>query len=142
MCIRAARIEELPSVLNVIDGAVLQVEIETLKRAIRDDDVLVAVVGESDNERVLGALVLDGIEITALAVRLRRRGQGIGTALVEAAFERHGELSAECDEGVVAFWQSVGFDVGTAEGFEGGTADESTIGTADGSERYRGRRER
>ena len=42
--------------------------------------------------------VLDGEEILAVAVRRRRRGQGIGSALVEAAGDRREELVAEFDD--------------------------------------------
>lgn len=111
MRVRTATVSDLPDVLNVLDGAALSVDVDSLKRAIDDGDVLVAVTEDSEIERVLGALVLDGNEITAIAVRLRRRDQGIGTALVEAAFERHDELVAEFDETVIDFWRSVGFDV-------------------------------
>lgn len=123
MHVRTATPEDVPSVLNITDGALLQVEISSLKSAIESHAVLVAVTGEEDEERLLGALVLDGSEITALAVRRRRRGQGIGTTLVEAAAERRDELVAEFDERVEAFWQSAGFDVTTLQG----------------SNRYRGR---
>jgi GNAT superfamily N-acetyltransferase len=42
--------------------------------------------------------VLDGEEILAVAVRRRRRGQGIGSALVEAALEDRDELVAGFDD--------------------------------------------
>jgi len=42
--------------------------------------------------------VLDGEEILAVAVRRRRRDQGIGSALVEAAGDRREELVAEFDD--------------------------------------------
>lgn len=73
---------------------------------------LVAVEGE----RVLGALALVGQELEAVAVRPGRRGQGIGTALVEAAAERRPRLVAEFDSRVYAFYESLGFDVDPAEG--------------------------
>jgi len=108
MHVRTATIDDLPAVLNVLDSAVLQVGIEDLKRAIDTEGVLVAI---SEEGTVLGALVLDGAEITAIAVRRRRRGQGIGTALVEAAARQRDELVAEFDRRVAEFWRSVGFDI-------------------------------
>lgn len=120
--IRTATVQDLPDVLNVLDGAALQADVEELKRAIDEGDVLVAVAG-SETERILGTLVLDGNEITSIAVRRRRRTQGIGTALVEAATERREQLLAEFDHRVLDFWESVGF----------------TATPLEGSDRFRGR---
>jgi GNAT superfamily N-acetyltransferase len=108
MHVRTATAEDLPAVLTVLDSALLQADIERVRRAIEREAVLVAV---SPAGTVLGALVLDGTEITAVAVRRRRRGQGIGSALVEAAARRRDRLCAEFDGRVVPFWRSAGFDV-------------------------------
>jgi GNAT superfamily N-acetyltransferase len=109
--VREATVEDLPDVLNVVDGAALQVAVDPLKRAIDDDEVLVATA----EARVLGALVLDGERIEAVAVRRARRGQGIGTALVEAAAARRERLVAEFDPGVRPFWDALGFAVEPAD---------------------------
>ena len=103
--IRPATTDERAAVRNVIDGAALAVG--DLSDALAAGSVLVAVA----EGRMLGALVLDGHEITAIAVRRRRRGQGIGTALVEDALARRSELVAECDAGVAEFWRAVGFEM-------------------------------
>lgn len=110
--IREARVPELPDVLNVVDGAMLETDTGRLRGAIDRSAVLVAV---ADGERVLGALVLDGEEITAVAVRQRRRGQGIGTALVEAAANRRDRLVAEFDPRVRPFWEGLGFEIRPAD---------------------------
>lgn len=104
---RPARADELAAVRNVLDGALLQVDGGTLTDAIDDGQVLVAV---GANEAILGALALDGEEIIAVAVR-RRRDQGIGTALVDAARDRRSRLVAEFDDRVRPFWESLGFTV-------------------------------
>lgn len=104
---RTATAEDLPAVLTVLDSALLQTDAGDLRAATEKGAVLVTV---SPADTVLGALVLDGAEITALAVRRRRRDQGVATALVEAAARRHGSLSAEFDRRVLPFWRSVGFD--------------------------------
>ncbi|WP_302082775.1 GNAT family N-acetyltransferase [Salinibaculum rarum] len=109
--VRAATVSELPDVLNVVDGAVLAVDTGRLRSAIDRGDVLVAVAGTAETDRILGALVLDGEEITAVAVRKRRQGQGIGTMLVEAAADRRERLVAEFDSRVRPFWESLGFDI-------------------------------
>jgi GNAT superfamily N-acetyltransferase len=116
--IREATAGELPAVLNVLDGALLDVAVPGVERAIDGGDALVAVAGggPAESERILGVLVLDGREIVAVAVRRRRRGQGIGTRLVEAASQRRDGLSAEFDERVRPFWEALGFEVQRVEG--------------------------
>jgi GNAT superfamily N-acetyltransferase len=116
--VRAATVEELPDVLNVLDGGALAVDSGRLRSAIDREDVLVAVAGASDAERVLGALALSGGEITAVAVRPGRRGQGIGTQLVEAAADRRKRLVAAFDAGVRPFWTALGFEVRSLDGLE------------------------
>jgi GNAT superfamily N-acetyltransferase len=107
MRVRDATVEDLPAVMNVLDGAVLAVDVETVRASIGRDEALVAVT----DEQVLGALVLDGSHIEAVAVRRRRRGQGIGTALIEAAADRRERLTAEFDVAVRPFYESLGFAV-------------------------------
>lgn len=72
-----------------------------------DPEWLVAV----EDDRVLGAVALDGTAIEAVAVRPNRRGRGIGTALIEAAAERRDALVAAFDGQVLPFYQALGFDV-------------------------------
>jgi N-acetylglutamate synthase-like GNAT family acetyltransferase len=105
--VRPATADDLPAVLTVLDSAALRVEFEQVTAAIEAADVLVAA---STAGTVLGALVLDGTEIAAIAVRRRRRDQGIGTALVEAAARDRESLHAEFDQRVAPFWRSLGFE--------------------------------
>ena len=87
--------------------------------------------GAVDEGRVVGALVLVpyssvelpdavaergdavagdvGMHVDAVAVRRRRRGQGIGRALVEAALERERRLTVAFDPGVSAFYDALEF---------------------------------
>ncbi|MFC6974861.1 GNAT family N-acetyltransferase [Halomicroarcula sp. GCM10025709] len=108
MRVRDATVEDLPSVMNVLDGAVLATDVERVRASIARDGTLVAV---TEDEQVVGALVLDGGRVDAVAVRRRRRGQGIGTALVEAAADRRERLTAEFDAAVRPFYESLGFTV-------------------------------
>lgn len=109
--VREARADERDAALNVLDAAMLESD--------RADEgtLLVAVEGE----RVVGALVLVGERIDAVAVRRRRRGQGVGSALVREAGERAGRLVAEFDAGVRPFYEALGFEIrrGETDRFEG-----------------------
>jgi GNAT superfamily N-acetyltransferase len=105
--VREATATDLTPVLNVFDNGLLAIDVPALEDAIDSDDVLVAV----ETETILGALALDGAEITAIAVRRRRRDQGIGRRLVTAASDRRSTLVAEFDERVRPFWDALGFDI-------------------------------
>lgn len=119
--VREATADDRPAVANVLDGAMLDVDLAVLDRQLAAGSVLVAV----EDDRVLGACVVvpggadgdpeSGAYLEAIAVRRRRRGQGIGTALVEAARERWGRLTADFDGRVREFYESVGFDVTARE---------------------------
>jgi len=112
MHVRTAHPDEVPAVMNVLDGAVLSVAVETVRAGAEDGGTLVATSGDSETDgRVLGALVVDGTHIEAVAVRRRRRGQGIGTRLVEAALDRWDRLTAEFDADVRPFYEQLEFDI-------------------------------
>ena len=120
MEVRAATPGELPTVLTVLDSSMLETDLEVVREAIEREDLLVAV----EEGRILGACLLVGDEIDAIAVRRERRDQDIGTTLVETAAERREQLIAEFDSRVRPFWESLGFD----------------IEPGDDAERYRGHR--
>lgn len=103
MRVRPATDEDLPAVMNVLDGAVLDVTPDE----VRAGETLVATAEGG----VLGALVLSGAEIQAIAVRRSSRGQGIGTALVMAAAESREHLVARFRPDVRPFYESLGFAV-------------------------------
>lgn len=93
--------------MNVIDGAFLAIDADTVRARIPDHAVLVAVA----DDRILGAIVLDSGHIDAVAVRCSRRDQGIGTALIESAGERCGRLTATFRPEVRLFYESLGFEI-------------------------------
>jgi GNAT superfamily N-acetyltransferase len=117
MEIRDACSDDLSEIASIIDAAYLQIETDSLRERISAGTVLVAVAtrnGTMDSEvtgPILGVLVLDGEEITAIAVRPGRRGQGIASALVGEAKTRRERLTAAFDPAVRPFWESVGFVV-------------------------------
>lgn len=108
VAVRPATPDEYVTARSILEGALLTVERGRLARS----STLVAVNGG----RILGALVLSGCEIDAVAVRPGRRGQGVGTALIEAAADRRPSLSAGFDPSVRPFYVSAGFDVRCSEG--------------------------
>ena len=99
-----AREGERATALSIVDMAGLAVDREAVMDGERE--VLVAVT----EGRVLGALVLDGEHVGAVAVRPGRQGRGIGSALVAAAAARRDRLVAEFDTKLRGFYRNLGFD--------------------------------
>lgn len=118
MEVRAATTGELPAVATVLDAAMLSTG--DLRERVGAGDALVA----TEEGRVVGALVVASSAATpawararetdahvlAVAVRRRRRDQGLGSALVEAAADR-GRLTATFDPDVRPFYEALGFAV-------------------------------
>ncbi|RRJ28591.1 N-acetyltransferase [Halocatena pleomorpha] len=96
----------LPTVMAILDAALLDIAVETVRDRLSSGAVLVA----TEEDRILGTVVLNDTHIEAIAVRPNRRGQGIGTALVDAASTR-GRLTAAFRPGVSEFYESLGFDI-------------------------------
>lgn len=111
MKLRTADPEDLPEIMNVLDGANLAVEAETVEERIDADQVLVAEEGGP----VLGALVAESHDdwayVEAIAVRRSRRGKGLGSTLVQEATDRFGPLIADFDDDLRLFYQSLGFEI-------------------------------
>ena len=107
MHVQEATQEDLPAVMTVFDSAMLDTDVDAVREAIDRGDVLLAV----QEDRIIGACLLVGEEIDAIAVRQKRRDQGIATALVDAAAEDRDRLVAEFDPAVRPFWSSLGFEV-------------------------------
>jgi len=127
MHVQEATREDLPAVMTVFDSAMLDTDADTVREAIDRGDVLLAV----REDRILGACLLVGEEIVAVAVRQKRRDQGIATALVEAAGEDRDRLVAEFDRRVRPFWDSLGFEI---EPLGGGDRYRAVLETAEAEE--------
>lgn len=106
--VRSAVPSEYVTARSILEAALLEVDTGVLRRSS-------VLVGLADG-RVLGALVLRGIEIDAIAVRPGRRGQGVGTRLVREAARRRPVLSAAFDPSVEPFYTDLGFEVTRASG--------------------------
>ena len=107
MDVREAASGEFLAVVRVLEGALLEIDPGTVREAVEAGDVLVCV----EDDAVRGALVLDGGRIEAVAVRRVHRERGIGSALVRAAADHEGTLTAEFRPEVRGFYESLGFDV-------------------------------
>ena len=112
--VRPATDEDLVAVMRLLDAAVLEADASVVRERI-DDDSDTVFVADSDS-RVVGALVLDGSHIDAVAVQKERRGRGIGTDLVAAAAAHvDGDLTADFDAQVRPFYASLGFEIAPTE---------------------------
>ncbi len=112
--VRPAAPEERLGVRRLLNAGALEIPDPLAERTI-----LAAVEAGGEDSRgnpLLGALVLDGERIAAIAVRPRRRGQGVGTALVAAAARRRDRLTARFDPSVRPFWASLGFAIEPVDG--------------------------
>lgn len=113
--------------MRILDGANLECDATVVKDRIPEEYVLVA----DDDGRVVGALVAaplgaehvdadeaaaGGAHIEAVAVRLRRRGQGIGTALMEDAIDRWRPITAEFVPGLRGFYEKLEFEMTPEDG--------------------------
>lgn len=133
--IRPARGDDADAVCRLLDAAMLSVP-DDLAERVAGGDALVAVdadtAGEADDPAVIGALVLADSHIDAIAVRKRRRADGVGTALVAGAAERtDGPLTATFRPGVRPFYESLGFDIEARDGRLFGTFADAEDDAAD-----------
>jgi GNAT superfamily N-acetyltransferase len=112
MNIELASPDDLATVMNVFDGADLQVSGQEVAEHIDSEEVLIA---RSDRGTIIGALVgrprERDVRIEPVAVRPGRRGQGIGTELIRAAGDRWGRLTATFDADLTPFYRHTGFEI-------------------------------
>ncbi|GAA0215205.1 GNAT family N-acetyltransferase [Halobaculum roseum] len=132
--IRPARGDDADAVRRLFDAAMLSVP-DDLADRVAGGDALVAVdadtAGETDDPAVIGALVLADSHIDAIAVRKRRRADGVGTALVAAAAGRtDGPLTATFRPQVRPFYESLGFEIEERDGRLFGTLARADAGDA------------
>ena len=142
--VRRAREGETVAVLRVLEGALLDVEVATVRTAVAGGDAFVAVrdadpattadrtgpaSDDGESPVVVGALVRTWVDrdrstgtetrtvtVEAVAVRPSWRGRGVGTALVDAAAGDVDRLTATFRPSVRPFYASLGFETtGTAD---------------------------
>ena len=107
--IRDARPDDLTQMMTILDAALLDIEATEVRAACGPGSRRWAFIAVAD-DRVLGTLVLAATRIEAIAVRRARRGQGIGSALVDRACRAHPSVTARCDGAVRPFYESMDFD--------------------------------
>lgn len=111
--VREATADDFVAAMRVLEGALLEVDASTLRARIGDGALLLA---ESDGGSAVGALVLDESRIEAVAVRRTYRRRGVGTALVAAAADRVGTVTAAFDPRVRPFYEALGFETEARDG--------------------------
>ncbi|WP_330630864.1 GNAT family N-acetyltransferase [Halocatena halophila] len=104
--IRTATVDELTDVMGVIDAGLLACSIETVRSRIEANSVLVAATATT----VVGVLVREGELIKAIAVRPNRRGQSIGSRLIDTAGEGR-RLCARFSPAVRPFYEHNDFEI-------------------------------
>jgi len=121
------------AVVRLFDAAMLDTAFDRLSRQLTGTDGLVLIA--TREETPIGAIALDAsptseegrvdidttqvdgdtdpVQITAIAVRRRRRDRGIGRGLIETAADRVAPrpLTAGFDEGVRSFYHACGFEI-------------------------------
>lgn len=116
MTVRTGTADDLLAVMRVLDGAMLDVDADDVRERLRERSATNAVLVAVD-DAVVGALVLEDGHVDAVAVRRSARGDGVGSALVEAAAARvDGALTADFDPRVRSFYEAVGFEIETRDG--------------------------
>jgi peroxiredoxin/ribosomal protein S18 acetylase RimI-like enzyme len=99
---------DVVAAMRVLQGALLDVDGSTVRDAAPEGEVFLA----EDGDWVVGALVMRDGHVEGVAVRRERRGEGIGSALVEAAVaDEDGTVTADFRAGVRGFWKELGFEV-------------------------------
>ncbi|ELZ95089.1 N-acetyltransferase GCN5 [Haloferax mucosum ATCC BAA-1512] len=115
VAVREGTPDELVAVMRVLDAGLLETDASDVRARLGAGDCLVAEASVSNDDesggRIVGALVLDGDYIDAVAVSPSRRGRGIGRELVTDALDRRERLVAGFDARVRPFYDSLGFDV-------------------------------
>ena|GEM_PF-4348775 len=105
MRVRQSREEDELDVRRVLDAAMLDFSY---------GDADIRLVAESEGT-VLGALLASeherggGAHIEAVAVRQSRRGNGVGSELVEALTKSYVPVTADCRPGITEFYETLGF---------------------------------
>lgn len=110
--VRRAREGDILAVLRVVEGAMLEVGANQVRRRTESGGVLVVERGG----RVVGALVRDDEHVEAIAVHPQQRGSGVGSLLVERTLEEVGRVTAEFRAEVRPFYESLEFDIEEREG--------------------------
>jgi len=108
VALRRGSNDDVVAAMRVLQGALLDVDGSTVRDAAPDGELLLAEAGDW----VVGALVVRDGHIEGVAVRRKRRGEGIGSALVEAAVaDEDGTVTADFRAGVRGFWKDLDFEV-------------------------------
>ncbi|WP_435126482.1 GNAT family N-acetyltransferase [Halobaculum sp. D14] len=134
--VRVADADDALDARRLVDAALLDVPPDLDGRVAAGEVLLAEDGGSGDGDggekSALGVLVLDGTHVEAVAVRRRRRGQGVGSALFAAAADRvDGALTAEFRPDVRPFYAALGFRIEERDADRDGD-DQNRDSNADG----------
>ncbi|MFB6113154.1 MAG: ubiquitin-like small modifier protein 2 [Halodesulfurarchaeum sp.] len=108
--LRKATLEDHIGIMNVLDGANLAVDPMIGTDRIESGHVLIA-----ESSLPVGVLLASprsiGMHVEAIAVRRARRGRGIGTRLLDRAYDHWGFLTATFDSDIRSFYRNAGFAI-------------------------------
>lgn len=120
MGVRIAKPDEVPEIMSILEGALLDVSINEIRGAVQLELVRVYV----DSSRIIGVVVtqpthdwageehLDvGIHIHAIAVRPNRRNQGIGRELLEEVLACHDSATVTFEEHAKPFYRALNVSI-------------------------------
>jgi GNAT superfamily N-acetyltransferase len=118
VAVRRATTEDLVAAARIVDAALLDVPYDRLRAAVAGGDALVAArEGSVVGVLLLGPSAAPGARhVEAVAVRRPDRRAGVGRALVAAAVECAGALTADCRPAVADFYRALGFGVEERDG--------------------------
>lgn len=140
IAIRLAGADTYVDVMRILEGALLEVDAAVVRSRIDAGDVLVA-VDTVKTATVVAAIVLvprgRWLHVEALAVSRRRRGKGIGSALVRATLRHAAErdfdrVTVAFDRDLRGFYADLGFAIGPIEEMRPQGDDRGEDGDRDG----------
>lgn len=132
VAVREGQSDEHVAVMRLFEGALLDVDAETVAAGLTADELMVA--EPADRERIVGALLVDDCHVRAVAVHPSWRRRGVGAALVATAAERFGRLTADFDPRIREFYESLGFEITRRDDRLWGVLDEDEADAEGGDE--------
>lgn len=120
MGVRIAKPDEVPEIMSILEGGLLEVSSDEIRAAVQLELVRVYV----DSTRIIGVVVTRpthdwsseeypdaGIHIDAIAVRPNRRNQGIGRELIEEILACHDSATVTFEGHAKPFYRALNVSI-------------------------------